>query len=191
MMRKHIPNMVTGCRIALSLALLWPMPLSTAYLALYALAGLTDMLDGFLARRLKAESAFGSRLDTVADMAMLAAALYTLWPYLPLEDAALGWLGGVAAVKMVSLAVYGVRWRRLLSHHSLLNKAVGGLLYLYPFTLTQPWKAEAVYGLLALATVAALEELLAVICGSRHGSGKAAQNKGVAGEMTDGTEPRA
>ena len=172
MKKKHLPNLLTGCRIALSLALLLPMPLSAAYLFLYTLAGLTDMLDGYLARRLKAETPLGSRLDTVADMVMLSAALYTLWPYLPLSGAALVWLAGVAAVKLLSLAVYAIKCKRLLAHHSVLNKAMGALLYLYPFALTQPWKAQAVYTLLTLATIAALEELLATV----RSRGQGAQN---------------
>ena len=170
MKKKHLPNLMMGCRIALSLALLLPMPLSAGYLFLYTLAGLTDMLDGYLARRLKAETSLGSRLDTVADMVMLAAALYTLWPYLPLSGAALVWLAGVAAVKLLSLAVYAIRSKRLLAHHSVLNKAMGALLYLYPFALTQPWKAEAAYTLLALATIVALEELMATVRNREKGA---------------------
>lgn len=171
MMRRQLPNLVTGCRIALSLALLAPLPLSAAYLTLYTFAGLTDMLDGYLARRLKAETAMGSRLDTLADMVMLAAALFTLWPFLPLSGTALVWLAGVAAIKLLALAVYAFRRRRLLSHHSLPNKVVGVLLYLYPFALTQPWKVAAAYVLLALATIAALEELMAALRGG-DGDGK-------------------
>jgi cardiolipin synthase len=45
---------------------------------LFVLAAITDWLDGFLARRLGLESAFGAFLDPVADKLMVAAALIIL-----------------------------------------------------------------------------------------------------------------
>jgi CDP-diacylglycerol--glycerol-3-phosphate 3-phosphatidyltransferase/cardiolipin synthase len=45
---------------------------------IFALAAITDWLDGFLARRLKQTSAFGAFLDPVADKLIVAAALILL-----------------------------------------------------------------------------------------------------------------
>ena len=45
---------------------------------LFVAAGLTDWLDGYLARRLRQTSAFGAFLDPVADKLMVAAALVVL-----------------------------------------------------------------------------------------------------------------
>lgn len=47
-------------------------------MSVFALAAITDWLDGFLARRLGATSAFGAFLDPVADKLMVAAALILL-----------------------------------------------------------------------------------------------------------------
>jgi CDP-diacylglycerol--glycerol-3-phosphate 3-phosphatidyltransferase/cardiolipin synthase len=46
--------------------------------AIFISAAITDWLDGFLARRLKQESAFGQFLDPVADKLIVAAALLVL-----------------------------------------------------------------------------------------------------------------
>ncbi|MCM0029047.1 MAG: CDP-diacylglycerol--glycerol-3-phosphate 3-phosphatidyltransferase [Polynucleobacter sp.] len=46
--------------------------------ALFIFAALTDWLDGYLARRMKQESAFGQFLDPVADKLIVAAALLVL-----------------------------------------------------------------------------------------------------------------
>ena len=46
--------------------------------ALFVFAAITDWLDGFLARRMKQESAFGEFLDPVADKLIVAAALLVL-----------------------------------------------------------------------------------------------------------------
>ena len=45
---------------------------------LFVFAALTDWLDGYLARRMKQESAFGQFLDPVADKLIVAAALLVL-----------------------------------------------------------------------------------------------------------------
>ena len=76
----NIPNALTYMRIALIplivviyyLPWIWAGPVSAV---LFALAGLTDWLDGYLARALKQESRFGAFLDPVADKLMVAAVL--------------------------------------------------------------------------------------------------------------------
>ncbi len=172
-MTRMLPNLLTALRIPLSLALLFVTPLGSTYLLLYALAGVTDMLDGLLARRLHAESTFGSRLDTVADMTMIAAAGITLWPFLPLNGVTIACIAGIALLKMASLLIYAIRRRKLLSHHSVMNKLVGFALFIYPLTLTQTWHMAATVALLFVATVAALEEFWAATGGRTKNDGSA------------------
>jgi CDP-diacylglycerol--glycerol-3-phosphate 3-phosphatidyltransferase len=77
------PNILTFVRIALIplfvvvyyLPYEWGWPLSAL---IFALAGITDWLDGYLARRLNQISAFGAFLDPVADKLMVAVALVML-----------------------------------------------------------------------------------------------------------------
>jgi len=83
-----IPNLITWLRI-----LLIPLFVSVLYLpvqvissrdadilaaGIFIFAGITDWLDGYLARALKQTSAFGAFLDPVADKLMVAAALIVL-----------------------------------------------------------------------------------------------------------------
>ncbi len=157
-MRKRLPNWLTAGRILLSLSLGFTVPLSAAFLLLYALCGVTDMLDGYLARKWQVQTPLGARLDTMADMVMLAVALFLLWHYLPLTETVVVWFAVVASVKLFSILVWFIRTRRLLAHHSGWNKAVGLLLFLYPFVLAlwaSPW---GLFVLLALASIAALAE---------------------------------
>ena len=66
--RLSIADMITLLRIAGTILLLFFPALSPAFFILYALTGLTDVLDGWIARRTKTASDFGARLDSVADL---------------------------------------------------------------------------------------------------------------------------
>jgi len=64
---KRIPNLLSASRIALCLPLLMVDAMTVPFWVLYLIAGLTDMLDGFLARRWGAESRLGARLDSLTE----------------------------------------------------------------------------------------------------------------------------
>jgi len=82
-MPHRIPNALTASRVALIpvLVVLYylPHPLSGPLAStVFIIAALTDWADGWLARRLKVQSAFGAFLDPVADKLMVATALVLL-----------------------------------------------------------------------------------------------------------------
>jgi CDP-diacylglycerol--glycerol-3-phosphate 3-phosphatidyltransferase len=79
----NLPNLLTLLRIALIpvfvVVFYLPVAWSSEVAALiFMLAGFTDWLDGYLARRLGQTSAFGAFLDPVADKLMVAVALVLL-----------------------------------------------------------------------------------------------------------------
>lgn len=71
---KHIPNLLTQCRLLLVPAILWLLWTHSYEFAfvLFFAAGSTDVLDGYLARRFQVTSRFGAYLDPVADKALLS-----------------------------------------------------------------------------------------------------------------------
>ena len=79
-MKLTVPTALTLFRIVLIpifvIAFYWPTPMGAKVAALvFALASITDWFDGFLARILHQESAFGAFLDPVADKLIVAAAI--------------------------------------------------------------------------------------------------------------------
>lgn len=160
MNQNAIPNLMTGARFILTAALLFPAVPGTAFTLLYLGAGLTDMLDGRLARRLHAESAFGARLDSAADFFFVAAVLFRLWPAVMPGTAALLWVGGIAALRLGAAAAAKCRFGRFGFVHTLGNKLTGLLLFCYPFSLSLTRSQIVLYFLCAAATLSAVEELL-------------------------------
>ena len=89
----NIPNLVTLSRIVLIPLLIGIYYLPSDWLGdgnkditatiIFIVAGITDWLDGYLARRLNQMSAFGAFLDPVADKLIVVAALIVLMRFDP------------------------------------------------------------------------------------------------------------
>ena len=75
-----IPNAMSGARIVLIPFIIWTYAIDRHYLsvALVALSAISDMLDGFVARKLNMISDFGKFIDPVADKLTQAALLICL-----------------------------------------------------------------------------------------------------------------
>lgn len=69
---KTIPNLISSLRFVGSVSLLFFSLESSTFWIIYLLCGISDMLDGFIARRLNATTDIGSRLDSIADLCMIS-----------------------------------------------------------------------------------------------------------------------
>jgi len=79
MKAKYIPNILSVARIPLSLLMFffaW-FGSMTGFVVCFVASGLTDVFDGILARKLKAQSELGEKLDTLADGIFLVSAIFT------------------------------------------------------------------------------------------------------------------
>ena len=84
-MKENIPNTVTVLRLFLAFILPLSEPTSFVFLTIVAVCGVTDVLDGFLARRWNAVSRIGSILDSTADVAFIIVLVLCLVSHYPLE----------------------------------------------------------------------------------------------------------
>jgi cardiolipin synthase (CMP-forming) len=77
---KHLPNLLTGLRLASAPAVAFFLigGNDRAALGIFALAGLSDAADGFLAKRFGFATRFGRYLDPAADKLLMLASFVTL-----------------------------------------------------------------------------------------------------------------
>ena len=156
---RFLPNSITASRIFASFLLLITEPLSGSFFLLYLFCGLSDILDGFLARRLDLTSRFGATLDSIADCVFVFIALFTLLPKIALPQWVLFWVGAIFIIKGITFGIGIFRYRGLAFLHTYLNKATGGALFCFPLMYGY-WGITMPASLLCgLATIAALEEL--------------------------------
>ena len=86
-----VPNLLSLLRLMLVpvLAITASLGMAELFLALLAISLLSDMLDGYFARKLDQTSELGARLDSWADMLTYAAmilGLYLIWPIVFVEQ---------------------------------------------------------------------------------------------------------
>ena len=159
---KYVADLITGLRIIAAIAILFTIPFSVPFFVLYAVGGLTDMIDGTVARRCGSAGDFGARLDSIADLLFCAAALLQLWKIFP---AFVWWAAGtIAAIKMTAALIGFARFRKLCLPHTLLNKITGAAVFLLPCFYRCSFFDVLCYAVSAVAFLAAVEELLCAIC---------------------------
>ena len=134
------------------------MPLSLPFYVLYTAAGLSDILDGWIARKTNTATKFGAKLDTFADIVFAAVVLIMLLPILKLPLWMIVWVGVIALIKLVNIVIGFIRQKEFISVHSVMNKVTGGLLFVFPLTLTWIDLRYSAAVICAVATTAAVYE---------------------------------
>jgi phosphatidylglycerophosphate synthase len=151
------------------------------------IGGLTDVLDGRLARRGRSSS-WGPHVDAAADIALLsctAAALEMLQPGIAAANAA--WLAAVSGVFVASLAASWLSSRRLVDPRQLTGKIAGGLLYLFAVMtlLFGAYSRPLLAAALAMLAVSSVEAILKATI-AIHASGTASAARSHAPHIANG-----
>jgi CDP-diacylglycerol--glycerol-3-phosphate 3-phosphatidyltransferase len=159
-MNKNIPNILSIIRIVFSFLLLLTQPFSPVFFILYLVCGLSDGLDGFIARKFKLTSELGAVLDSIGDFFMIVIVMYLLYPYINLTNHILLWILVIMGIRISSLIVAFIKYHTLAFLHTYANKAAGFLLFCFPIFYVSVGLNNTAVGLCIIATVSAVEELL-------------------------------
>ena len=157
-MKKYIANAVTGMRILGSILLVFVPIFSVLFCAVYLICGLSDMIDGMIARKTDSASSFGAKLDTVADFLFAAVSLAKLLPYMPIPGWLWLWIAVIALIKVVNMGLGFIQSKSLVSIHSTMNKVTGLLLFLFPLTQGLIELKYSAVVICLIATVSAVQE---------------------------------
>ena len=157
-MKKQIANIITSCRILFSITLLFCPVFSACFCGIYLLCGITDMVDGTIARKRNSVSEFGARLDTTSDFIFFAVTLIKLMPVIHIPKWIWVWIAVIAIIKIFNVILGFLYTKKLISLHTVMNKITGLLLFLIPLALQF---IEIKYSLIAVcivATISAIQE---------------------------------
>ena len=164
-MTKHIANILTGCRIFGSILLLFFPALSLAFYVNYILCGFSDMIDGTIARKTNSTSKFGSQLDTIADIILVVVSAFKLLPAIHIPEWLWIWGGVIAVIKISNIILGYISKKQFISMHSIMNKATGFLLFLWPLTISVAESKYIATAVCSIATFSAIQEGIYVITG--------------------------
>lgn len=153
-----IANAITCSRIILSVALLFFPAFSEGFYIFYLCAGLTDMVDGTIARKLGTVSEFGAKLDSVADIVFVGVAAFKILPLIELSKVVWIWILLIALIKVICILYGYVKYKRFISVHTIANKLTGFALFILPLTLSVVCIAYSSVAVCLIATVAAFQE---------------------------------
>ena len=154
----NIPNFLSFLRIALVPVFLWLLleEMFVSAITVLAIAGLTDFLDGYLARKLNQTTKLGKMLDPVADRLYIFATLLAL----SATEVVPWWLAGLVILRdvlmLISLPVLASVGHRSLPVHYLGKASTFALLYAFPLLLMGKIFTEAAFIITPLAWAFAL-----------------------------------
>ncbi len=158
----NAPNCITSIRIVGAFIMMFTTIFTKEFYVVYTLCGITDVLDGFVARMTKTTSDFGSKLDSVADLLFYGTMLFKLLPEMlsAMPKAMPVMIVSLLVLRACSYLIAALKYKKFASLHTYMNKASGFSCFAMPYLISfipQHIVYTIVY---AIAVIAGVEELL-------------------------------
>ena len=148
---KSLPNAISALRFLGAVCLLFFGVESCAFWVIYFVCGLSDMADGYLARKLGCESQVGAMLDSLADLVFMVCCCFKLIPALAFPKWLWIWGGVIVATKIINQISALVMHKKCIFPHTIANKVTGVLLFVgVPLTVF----LESIVPMVIIAVVA-------------------------------------
>ena len=157
---KNIANTITITRIIGAFSMLFFKPLSPVFLYLYVFCGISDILDGYIARKTGAVSQTGMVLDSIADLVFLVIASFCFSGNIIIPIWILLWIGVIIITRLASYVVGWVKYHSFTALHTYANKLAGLMLFVFPFLYMKLDIIITGTLLCSISSLSALEELL-------------------------------
>lgn len=164
MIKKNIANIITVTRIIGTFIMIFTQVLSVPFYIAYIYAGLSDVLDGFIARKLNIESNLGKKLDSISDLFFYTTMMIKIWSYLVKYLPTFVWviIWTVLAIRIILYIYIAINKHSLMSNHTIFNKLTGLLMFVLPFIVNS--KVFTTYSICVtlVALIAAVYEILII-----------------------------
>lgn len=164
MLKKYInaSNCITFVRIIGSVVLIFLTSFSPEFYIIYSVCGLSDAVDGYIARRNNTTSEFGARLDSVADIFFYAVMIIKIFPKLIKILPSYVWyvLGAAIFTRLISYIVAALKYKTFASQHTYLNKLTGLCVFIAPYIVVFSFGKYVCIGITVIGLIASIEELL-------------------------------
>ena len=156
-----IPNILSILRIILSILLIPFLSVPIVFIVIYILAGLTDVLDGYIARKYGYESNLGAKLDSVSDFVFFCILVFIFYKlYYPILEMNYQFVVIIIVIRLLNMLLTKIKYNKIIFIHTIANKATGIMIYLLPMILLFTDNITLIRILLMFAVLAAFEELL-------------------------------
>lgn len=156
---KSIANYISIARIFLALTLALVKPLSIGFLTIYLLCGISDALDGYIARKTDTASELGGKLDSIADLILVVVLVIALYPIINPTVQIIVWIVIIGIIRAVSMMVVFLKYKTFEILHTYGNKATGLVLFAFPLSLAFVQSDVLMYIICVVASISAIEEL--------------------------------
>ncbi len=164
------PNLLTAARIIGSAVLLLISPYTAAFYIIYTLTGVTDVFDGYIARKTNTESELGARLDSISDLTFYSCLAIKIFPTLTevLPNAIWYTLYTVLAIRALSYLCAYLKFGRFAAVHTYLNKLTGLAVFFIAYVITSPIAIPYCWAAVIVAGVSSVEELAIHITSKKY-----------------------
>lgn len=168
-----IPNLITTIRIIGSFCLLFVPPLGKAFYIIYSISGLSDALDGYVARKTNSVSELGSKLDSIADLCFYIMMILRIFPVLFEKLPIWIWymVLTVVVLRIASYTVSAVKFRKFASLHTYLNKFSTLMIFFVPFIINLGMLPVYCTVICTAGIVSSVEELVIHLVRKEYQSG--------------------
>ena len=157
---KNSANILTASRFLFAAGMVLADPFSAAFWVCYLGGGVSDLLDGPVARILHIQSEAGAKLDSAADLVFAAAIAVVVVRSIPLPAWLWACAGCVAVVRLAGYGVGFVKYHSFSALHTYANKATGALIFAFPLLYALLGLTVSGVILCAAAFFSSVEELI-------------------------------
>jgi CDP-diacylglycerol--glycerol-3-phosphate 3-phosphatidyltransferase len=159
-LKKSIPNILSLLRILLSFALPLTIHLRGLFVGLVLLIGVTDIADGYIARKYKWVTKLGAKLDSLGDLVFFAIILLIVFfRYEQIITDNYSWFLITLALKLTTAALSRIKYGEFVFIHTIANKLTGFLVFVAIVIIPFDTIAYFITGVFLMAILSAAEEL--------------------------------